>query len=50
MNTDIVYTTKEINVKAHSLTTGIKDMLLKIAKALSFDASAIFKSKNWPLF
>jgi hypothetical protein len=48
MNTEIIYTSKEIGIEARAAATGIKSIILKIGKALSFDAEAIFKSKDWP--
>jgi hypothetical protein len=48
MNTDVVYVSKEISVGVPCVTTRIKGIILKIVKASSFDAEAIFKSKDWP--
>jgi hypothetical protein len=47
MNTDIFCTSNEISIKAAG-ATGIRSLILKIVKALSFDTEAIFKSKDWP--
>ncbi len=49
MNIDAVYQpTCETATKAQGVATVIKRIILKIIKALSFDADAIFKSKEWP--
>jgi hypothetical protein len=48
MNTEIVCTSNEISIKAPGTVAGIKHFILKIVKALTFDAGAIFESKDWP--
>lgn len=48
MNTDIVYTSKEIGIEARGAGAGIKGIILKIVKVFTFNAEAIFKSKDWP--
>jgi hypothetical protein len=48
MNTDIVYTTEKISFEGQCAVSRIKGFFQKIVKALTFDAEAIFKSKEWP--
>jgi hypothetical protein len=48
MNTDIAYTPNKDDLKARGAASGTKGMILKIVKAFTFDAEAIFKSKDWP--
>jgi hypothetical protein len=49
MNTSTTYQTLDRKVSpTRSADKGIKPVLMKIVKALSFDSEAIFRSKDWP--
>jgi hypothetical protein len=48
MNTDVAYTSRKIGIDGRGAAAGITGIILKIAKALTFNADAIFKSKDWP--
>lgn len=49
MNANITYRTRyEDPAKAEHRINHLKRLILRTAKALSFDADAISKSKDWP--
>jgi hypothetical protein len=49
MNISTTYHTERAETsKSQGAATDFKQAILKIVKALSFDAEPIFKSKDWP--
>jgi hypothetical protein len=48
MNTGIVYIPEKIGIETTGTSARIKGMIKKISKALTFNADAVFKSKDWP--
>jgi hypothetical protein len=49
MNASTIYQTIERNAtRTHGAERRFQRIILKIATALSFNADAIFKSKDWP--
>jgi hypothetical protein len=48
MDTSIACTPKKVSFKGRGAATEITGIIRKIVKALTFNADAIFKSKDWP--
>jgi hypothetical protein len=48
MNTDIACTSKKVTVDRRGAVTEIAEIVLKIFRALTFNADAVLKSKDWP--
>jgi hypothetical protein len=48
MNTEMVCTTEKIGIGTRGTSARIKGIIRKIGKALTFNADAVLKSKDWP--
>jgi hypothetical protein len=48
MNTSVADTSKKMGIEGRGAAAEIKCVILKIAKALTFNADAVLKSKDWP--